>query len=80
MAQEYYGGNATSKRMNELDTLLAVHGISPEQIRAKAMQLCGGSIQLFNKMEMHCENFLRLLRKENDRRPEPEPGSNKDEG
>jgi hypothetical protein len=40
-----------------------------EQIRAKAMQLCGGGVLMFNRMETNCETSLRMLRKENDRRP-----------
>jgi hypothetical protein len=69
MARDYYSGEADNKREKELEFHLAVHGISSEQIRAKAMQLCGSSIQLFIGMQSHCENSLRMLRKERDRRP-----------
>jgi len=48
---------------------LAQYGITVEQIRAKAMQLCGGGVLMFNRMETNCETSLRMLRKENDRRP-----------
>jgi hypothetical protein len=48
---------------------LAQYGITVEQIRAKAMQLCGGGVLMFNRMETNCETSLRMLRNENDRRP-----------
>jgi hypothetical protein len=51
-----------------VDYLRALYGISEEQIRAKAMQLCGGGISMFNRMETDCETSLRMLQKENDRR------------
>ena len=31
--------------------------------------LCGGGVLMFNRMETNCETSLRMLRKENDRRP-----------
>ena len=79
MARDYYSGKADAKRMAEMDFRLAVLGISTEQIRAKAMQLCGNGVLMFNRMETTCETSLRMLRKENDRRPAGEaakvPGS-----
>jgi hypothetical protein len=80
MARDYYSGEADTKREKELELHLAVHGISPEQIRAKAMQLCGSSVQLFNGMETHCEKSLRMLRKERDRRPAKVPSPDKEGG
>src|ERR1700722_9899863 len=68
-ARDYYSGKADLKRMDEVDFRLALHGISPEQIRAKAMQLCGNGVLMFNRMETNCETSLRMLRKEKDRRP-----------
>jgi hypothetical protein len=68
MARDYYSGDAKAKRMEEIETRLAVNQISQEQIRAKAMQLCGPGLSLFNRMETSCENSLRMLRKENNRR------------
>src|SRR5271167_2541099 len=41
MARDYYSGNADDKRLKEIKCLLEIHGITDEQIRAKAMQLCG---------------------------------------
>jgi hypothetical protein len=64
MAREYYSGEAKPKHQEELDTLLCVHAISPEQIRAKAMEICGSTISLFNRMEASCASSLRMLRKE----------------
>jgi hypothetical protein len=68
-ARDYYSGEAKAKRMEEIETRLAQHGITAQQIRAKAMQLCGGAVLMFNRMETNCETSLRMLRKENDRRP-----------
>jgi hypothetical protein len=84
IARDYYSGYAKPKRLEEVETRLAVNGISPEQIRAKAMQLCGGGISMFNRMEINCETSLRMLRKENVGRHAVEnanaPGSNELEG
>jgi hypothetical protein len=65
MARDYYSGNADDKRLKEIKCLLQIHGITDEQIRAKAMELCSGGISMFNRMEAHCEQSLRMLRKEN---------------
>ena len=83
MARDYYSGKADRKRTDEVDLRLAIHMISPEQIRAKAMQLCGNGVLMFNRMETSCETSLRMLRKENDRRPAlriPVPGSDEKGG
>jgi hypothetical protein len=68
MAREYYNGEANTKKMEEFNTLLAQYGITEEQIRAKAMQLCGPAVSTFSRMETACETSLRALRKENDPR------------
>jgi hypothetical protein len=82
MARDYYSGEAKTKRIEEVELCMAVHRISQEQILAEAMKLCGNSVQSFSRMETHCENSLRMLRKESDRRSAVEvpkvPGS--DEG
>lgn len=65
MARDYFSGNADDKRLKEIKTLLEIHGITDEQIRAKAMEICGSGISLFNRMEANCETSLRTLRKEN---------------
>lgn len=84
MARDYYSGEAKAKKMEEIETRLAQYGITAEQIRAKAMQLCGGGVLMFNRMETHCENSLRMLQKENGRRPAAENtkarGSDKADG
>jgi hypothetical protein len=68
MARNYYSGIANPKKMKEIELLLAQYGITQEQIRAKAMQLCGGGVLMFNRMGTNCENSLRALRKDNERR------------
>jgi hypothetical protein len=70
MAREYYNGEAKPKKMEEIGSLLARYGITVEQILAKAMQLCGAAVSMFNRMEASCETSLRTIRKENDRRTE----------
>jgi hypothetical protein len=67
MARDYYS-EAKVEKVKAVDLLLALYAISAEQIRAKAMQLCGGGILMFNRMETDCETSLRMLQKENDRR------------
>jgi hypothetical protein len=78
-AREYYNGEAKPKKMEEIDSLLAQYGITEEQIRAKAMQLCGPAISMFNRMEASCETSLRMIRKENDRRTENAKARGSDE-
>src|SRR5258708_11906878 len=68
MARDYYGGATKGKKMEELEARLAQYGITPEQIRAKAMQLCGASVLMLNRIGTNCETSLRTLRKENERR------------
>ncbi len=75
LARDYYCGEAKLKRVKEVELLLAQYEITPEQIRAKAMQLCGGGIAMFARMESHCETSLRMLQKENDRRTTVEKGN-----
>jgi hypothetical protein len=72
MARDYYSGEAKAKKVEAVELLLAQYGITEDQIRAKAMQLCGGGVLMFNRMETSCETSLRMLRKENDRRPAAE--------
>jgi hypothetical protein len=67
MARDYYS-EAKAEKVEAVDFLLALYGISADQIRAKAMQLCGGGISMFNRMETDCATSLRMLQKENDRR------------
>jgi hypothetical protein len=64
MAREYYGGEAKPKRLDELETLLSVHAISPEQIRARAMEICSSTVSALSRMEASCASSLRTLRKE----------------
>jgi hypothetical protein len=64
LAREYYSGEANTKRLEELDVILGIHSISPEQIRAKAMEICGGFLSTLSRMEANCASSLRMLRKE----------------
>jgi hypothetical protein len=68
MARDYYSGEAKANRMREIESLLVQYGITPEQILAKAMQLCGGGVLMLNRMVSDCETSLRMLQKDNDRR------------
>ena len=68
MARSYYSGEAKPDEMEEMELRLAQYGITAEQIRAKAMQLCGAGVVMFNRMEANCASSLRSLQKENDRR------------
>jgi hypothetical protein len=64
IAQKYYGGAASRKEIEGIERRLARHAITAEQIRAKAMELCGGGVMLFSRMGTNCGNSLRSLRKE----------------
>jgi hypothetical protein len=68
MARDYYSGAANAKQMEAIESCLAQYGITEERIRAKAMQLCGGAVLMLYRMEANCENSLRMLKKEHDRR------------
>jgi hypothetical protein len=64
MAREYYSGEANAQQIEELESILRVHGITPEQIRARATDICSGSILAFHRMEANASSSLRTLRKE----------------
>jgi hypothetical protein len=68
-ARDYYSGEAKPSKLEAVELRLVQNGITAEQIRAKAMHLCNGGVLMFNRMEIHCETSLRMLQKENDRRP-----------
>jgi hypothetical protein len=70
IARDCYSGHTNSDKMEEITTYLEHLGITQEHIRAKAMQLCGGDVAMFNRMSTSCETTLRQLRKELERRPE----------
>jgi hypothetical protein len=72
MARDYYSGDTKAQRVKEVDYFRELQAISDEQIRAKAIQLCGNVISMFNRMETNCEASLRMLRKEHARRSEVE--------
>ena len=52
----------------ELTSLLDQYGITEEQIRAKAIERCGSSIQMFKRMEDNNDKCIRRTLKEHERR------------
>jgi hypothetical protein len=58
ISQKYYGGAASRKEIEEIERRLARHAVTAEQIRAKAMELCGGGVMLFSRMGTNCGNSL----------------------
>jgi len=44
------------------------YGITEATVQAKAMQIIGGTLQLFDRMIINRESSRRILRKENERR------------
>jgi hypothetical protein len=72
IAKRYYTGDSATKKATA--ARLAGWGITDDQIRAKAMQLCGGGLQLFERMGMNRENSRRILRKEIEGRADHESG------
>lgn len=76
-AQEYYNTETTATRRRKLNAILARYGITEDQIRAKAMEICGSSIQMFKRMEESNERFIRRALKDQDRltRKRPETPS-----
>jgi hypothetical protein len=67
-AKEYFDGNTAAKRRSEIAMVLKQYGISQEQIRARAMESCSVSIQLFKRMEDNDDKFIRRALKDHDRR------------
>ena len=56
------------KRRKELDSLLSQYGITEEQIRAKAMEVCGRSIAVFKQFDDRDDRSIRRLYKDYERR------------
>jgi hypothetical protein len=64
MARDYYNPETKKERRKELEKCLAIHGITQEHVRAKAMELRGGVVSMFTRMEASGDASLRMLRKE----------------
>jgi hypothetical protein len=58
MARDYFSGNADEQRLKEIKTLLEIHGITDEQIRAKAMEICGGAFRCSTHGSSSCATSL----------------------
>jgi hypothetical protein len=66
LALNYFSTNAEEKK--EVISLLAQHGITMAELLAKAAQLEGPGLLMFDRMVAARENGRRLLRKEAERR------------
>jgi hypothetical protein len=66
LGSKFISGNA--KERKEVLSVLADNGITTAELQAKAAELEGNGLQLFERMVAHRENGRRLLRKEADRR------------
>jgi hypothetical protein len=65
-AVNFYGADRNAKK--EVTAVMTQYGITEAKVQAKAMQIIGGTLQLFDRMIMHRESSRRILRKENERR------------
>jgi hypothetical protein len=75
MAMKYFSTDPKERR--EVTSLLAQHGITASEIQAKAAQLEGPGVLMFDRMVAARESGRRLLRKEAEhyaRRQENDPG------
>jgi hypothetical protein len=75
MALKYF--STDPKERKEVTSLLAQHGITASEIQAKAAQLEGPGVLMFDRMVAARESGRRLLRKEAEhyaRRQENDPG------
>jgi hypothetical protein len=75
MAMKYF--STDPKERKEVTSLLAQHGITASEIQAKAAQLEGPGVLMFDRMVAARESGRRLLRKEAEhyaRRQENDPG------
>jgi hypothetical protein len=65
-AVNYYSDDSKAKK--EVAAVMAQHGITDAKVQAKAMQIIGGTLQLFDRMIAHRQNARRSLRKEKEKR------------
>jgi hypothetical protein len=66
IASDYYGGDKKAKAAAV--SRVAKRGITPQQIRARAMQMVGGGLQMMDRMRFNRETGRRILRKEHQQR------------
>jgi hypothetical protein len=65
LSHKYFNGDAKGRK--EVMSELAQHGITTAQLQAKATQLEGGGLALFDRLVSTRESGRRLLRKETER-------------
>lgn len=65
-AVKFYSADPKAKK--EVAAVMAEYGITEAKIQAKAMQIIGGTLQLFDRMINHRETARRNLRKEHEKR------------
>ena len=66
IGHKYFSADTEAKK--EAAAFLEKHGVTMEQIQAKAMQIVGGALQMLDRMIINRETSRRILRKENERR------------
>jgi hypothetical protein len=65
-AVKFYSADPKVKK--EVTAVMAQYGITEAKVQAKAMQIIGGTLQLFDRMISNRENARRNLRKEQEKR------------
>ena len=65
-AVNFYSADPKAKK--EVTAVMKKYGITEAMVQAKAMQIIGGTLQLFDRMIINRESSRRILRKENERR------------
>jgi hypothetical protein len=68
IAHDYYFGDEQERQ--EASAELEIHNITDDQILAEAMQICAGSLIMFDRLDGYRTNAKRALQKELDRRSE----------
>ena len=68
MARDYFDSATAPKRRKQINAVLAQYGITEEQIRAKAMEVCGPSLLFFKKFDYRDEKLVRRSLREHERR------------
>jgi hypothetical protein len=66
ISRQYFSTN--SKEKKKADLFLAEHGVTIERIQAKAMEIVGGTLQMFDRMVNNRQSSRRMLRKDYERR------------
>jgi hypothetical protein len=60
--------SADPKAKKEVTAVMTQYGITEAMVQAKAMQIIGGTLQLFDRLITSRQSSRRILRKENERR------------